>query len=109
MAKQFVKSKPAPNKVVVLRKLGCPYYHKAVDLLNELCLRSCCMGYMDLTVQGDADEIQNYFQQTMGTRTVFHIFIGEKCIGSYTDLESLYRNGELKYILEKIGLNEEQR
>uniref|UniRef100_A0A8D0DK50 Glutaredoxin-1 n=1 Tax=Salvator merianae TaxID=96440 RepID=A0A8D0DK50_SALMN len=103
MAEQFVKSKLAPNKVVVFGKPGCPYCHKAMDLLNELRLKPGHMEYVDLTARSDTNEIQNYFQQTTGARTVPRIFIGEKCIGGYTDLESLYRSGELKSMLEKIG------
>ncbi|XP_044301789.1 glutaredoxin-1 [Varanus komodoensis] len=103
MAEQFVKSKIAPNKVVVFGKRTCPFCHKAVDCLEELGLKPGHFEYVDISSRKDMEEIQSYFQKTTGARTVPRIFIGETCIGGFTDLDALKRSGELESMLRKIG------
>uniref|UniRef100_A0A8D2JIS6 Glutaredoxin-1 n=1 Tax=Varanus komodoensis TaxID=61221 RepID=A0A8D2JIS6_VARKO len=70
MAEQFVKSKIAPNKVVVFGKRTCPFCHKAVDCLEELGLKPGHFEYVDISSRKDMEEIQSYFQKTTGARTL---------------------------------------
>ncbi|XP_028605042.2 glutaredoxin-1 [Podarcis muralis] len=103
MAQQFVNSKLKADKVVVFGKSSCPYCHDAVKLLEGLHLKPGHFEYVDLTTRSDMSAIQDYLLEITGARTVPRVFIGEKCIGGFTDLDNLYRSGELKSILQKIG------
>ncbi|XP_070592437.1 glutaredoxin-1 [Erythrolamprus reginae] len=104
MAQQFVASHIASDKVVVFGKRSCPYCQKAVDLLKQLNLKPGSMEYIDITNQKNMDDIQDYLMQLTGARTVPRIFIGETCIGGFTDLDALNNSGELAVALKKIGV-----
>ncbi|KAJ7335756.1 hypothetical protein JRQ81_013697 [Phrynocephalus forsythii] len=103
MAQQFVRSHIAPDKVVVFGKTGCPYCHKAVDYLEGLGLKSGHLEYVNLSGESNVEEIQQYLLQLTGARTVPRIFIGETCIGGFSDLEALGRSGQLEPLLRRIG------
>nr|XP_060617792.1 glutaredoxin-1 [Anolis sagrei ordinatus] len=103
MAQQFVMSRLAPNKVVIFGKTGCPYCHKACDLLESLHLKPGHLEYIDLSNRSDTSDIQDYLFQVTGARTVPRVFIGDTCIGGFTDLEGLNKSGELEPLLKKIG------
>ncbi|XP_061478634.1 glutaredoxin-1 [Rhineura floridana] len=103
MAQQFVNSKLAPNKVVVFAKKTCPYCRKAIELLEELNLKPGHLEIVDLATQRDMAAIQDYLLEITGARTVPRVFIGEKCIGGFSELDALHRSGKLKPTLEKIG------
>nr|XP_020648895.1 glutaredoxin-1 [Pogona vitticeps] len=100
---QFVKSHTAPDKVVVFGKKSCPYCHKAVELLEEFQLKPGHFEYVDLSRESNVEEIQQYFMQLTGARTVPRIFVGETCIGGFTELEALKRSGKLEPMLKRIG------
>ncbi|XP_042303987.1 glutaredoxin-1 [Sceloporus undulatus] len=103
MAQQFVNSKLAPDKVVIFGKSSCPFCHRALDLLEELNLKSGHLEYIDLSKRSDMADIQDYLLEITGARTVPRIFIGYTCIGGFTDLDALKRSGELESLLKKIG------
>ncbi|XP_007430988.1 glutaredoxin-1 [Python bivittatus] len=103
MAQQFVVSHIASNKVVVFGKNNCPFCHHALDLLENFNFKPGHLEYIDLTSQRDMDAIQDYLMQLTGTRTVPRIFIGETCIGGFTDLDALNRSGELFFMFKTIG------
>ncbi|XP_063151474.1 glutaredoxin-1 [Candoia aspera] len=103
MAQQFVASHIASNKVVVFGKNSCPFCRKGLDLLKRINLKPGHLEYIELTSQSDMDAIQDYLMQLTGARTVPRIFIGEMCIGGFTDLDALNRSGELSLMLKKIG------
>ncbi|XP_034296602.1 glutaredoxin-1 [Pantherophis guttatus] len=103
MAQQFVDSHIAPDKVVVFGKNSCPFCKSALDLLKQINIKPGHLEYIDLARQKNMDAIQDYLMQLTGARTVPRIFIGETCIGGFTDLEALNNSGELSVMLKKIG------
>ncbi|XP_013913212.1 PREDICTED: glutaredoxin-1 [Thamnophis sirtalis] len=103
MAEQFVASHIASDTVVVFGKKSCPFCQRALDLLKQINIKSGHFKYIDLTSQKNMDDIQDYLMQLTGARTVPRIFIGETCIGGFTDLDALNNSGELSVMLQKIG------
>uniref|UniRef100_A0A0B8RRK1 Glutaredoxin-1 n=1 Tax=Philothamnus irregularis TaxID=1899461 RepID=A0A0B8RRK1_9SAUR len=103
MAEQFVASHIASDKVVVFGKNSCPFCKRALDLLKQINIKPGHLEYIELTSQKNMDAIQDYLKQLTGARTVPRIFIGETCIGGFTDLDALNDSGELSVMLKKIG------
>ncbi|XP_067425075.1 glutaredoxin-1 [Emydura macquarii macquarii] len=102
MSREFVKSKIRSDKVAVFIKPTCPYCQSAVSLLNKYSFKKGHLEFIDITTQ-DMGSIQDYFQQTTGARTVPRVYIGEVCIGGYSDLAALEEQGELAQKLKQIG------
>ncbi|NXC46788.1 GLRX1 protein, partial [Penelope pileata] len=98
MVDSFVKSKLRDDKVTLFIKGSCPYCRNAVALLKEFNFRPGCLEVVDITGR---DDIQDYFQQTTGQRTVPRVFIGKTCIGGFSDLRALQE--QLPTMLRQIG------
>ncbi|CAM5145671.1 unnamed protein product [Natator depressus] len=103
MTQEFVQSKIKPDKVAVFIKPTCPYCRNAIKLLNKYSFKKGHLELIDITTQDDMDGIQDYFQQTTGARTVPRVYIGEVCIGGYSDLVALEEQGKLSQKLTQIG------
>ncbi|XP_025939286.1 glutaredoxin-1 [Apteryx rowi] len=97
MADWFVKNRIRNDKVTVFMKPTCPYCRNAMGILREFNFRPGCLESFDIT---GMDDVQDYFQQTTGQRTVPLVFIGKTCIGGFSDLQNLY--GQLPVILRQI-------
>ncbi|NXL93262.1 GLRX1 protein, partial [Alectura lathami] len=98
MVDSFVKSKIRDDKVTLFIKAACPYCRKAVALLEEFNFLPGCLEVVDIT---GMEDVQDYFQQTTGQRTVPRVFIGRSCIGGFSDLQNLYQ--QLSTKLRQIG------
>ncbi|NXJ05633.1 GLRX1 protein, partial [Odontophorus gujanensis] len=98
MVDSFVKSKLRDNKVTLFVKGSCPYCRNAVALLKEFDFLPGCLEVVDIT---GMDDVQDYFQQTTGQRTVPRVFIGNTCIGGFSDLQKMQQ--ELPTKLRQIG------
>uniref|UniRef100_A0A8D0G872 Glutaredoxin-1 n=1 Tax=Sphenodon punctatus TaxID=8508 RepID=A0A8D0G872_SPHPU len=103
MAQQFVNSKIKSDKVTVFGKPACPYCRMALELLSKYPFKDEHLEFIDITSRSDMESIQKYFQQATGARTVPRVYIGETCIGGYTELEALHKKGELSPRLQQIG------
>uniref|UniRef100_A0A452HAL6 Glutaredoxin-1 n=1 Tax=Gopherus agassizii TaxID=38772 RepID=A0A452HAL6_9SAUR len=103
MTQKFVQSKIKSDKVAVFIKPTCPYCQKAVKLLKKYPFKKDHLEFIDITTEDDMDGIQDYFQQTTGARTVPRVYIGEVCIGGYSDLAALEEQGKLSRKLKEIG------
>ncbi|XP_019387945.1 PREDICTED: glutaredoxin-1 [Crocodylus porosus] len=103
MSQQFVKSKLGANKVAVFIKPTCPYCQGAVELLKKYAFKPGHLEFIDLTARNDMSSIQDYFLQSTGARTVPRVYIGEVCIGGFSDLDALDKNGELVPKLKQLG------
>ncbi|KAK7143253.1 hypothetical protein R3I93_014418 [Phoxinus phoxinus] len=100
---EFVKAQIKGDKVVVFLKPSCPYCVLAKDVLSKYKFKGGQLELIDISGRSDMGSIQDYLQQITGARTVPRVFIGEKCIGGGSDVESLDRSGELKGMLQAIG------
>ncbi|XP_036135579.1 glutaredoxin-1 [Molossus molossus] len=100
---EFVNSNIQPGKVVVFIKPTCPYCRQTKDFLSQLSFKPGALIFVDITATGDTERIQDYLQQITGARTVPRVFIGQECIGGYTDLMNMHQRGELLMRLRQIG------
>lgn len=82
-----------PADVVVYLKPWCPYCIAARGLLDK---KGVAYEVIDLTREPDRrDEMESKSQRS----TVPQIFIGERHIGGFDDLDALERRGELDALL----------
>ncbi|XP_029428840.1 glutaredoxin-1 [Rhinatrema bivittatum] len=103
MAQHFVVSKIKADKVCVFLKPTCSYCVSAKGILTKYGFKPGHLEFVDISGMELMDNIQDYFLQTTGERTVPRVYIGEKCIGGCSDLTSLYDNGKLEVMLQSIG------
>jgi glutaredoxin 3 len=73
----------------------CPYCDRAKALL-----RARSVPYEEIHVAWDDAEAWKAMSARSGMRTVPQIFVGEKCIGGYTDLAALDQSGEFQKLLQ---------
>lgn len=85
------------NKIEIYTTALCPFCVKAKKLLQMLKL-----NYTEHNVENSfdemCDEIGKRFNRSIST--VPQIIINDKYIGGYTDLEALYKSGELENYLK---------
>jgi len=101
MAEQVVQKALQSSKIVVFSKTYCGYCSSVKQLFTKL---GVPFSVIELNKRGDGGEIQNYLTKITGGTTVPRVFIEGKFIGGCDDTTDLHRNGELKPMLEKVGL-----
>ena len=77
------------NSVIVLTSPTCSYCHAAKNLLQQQGI-----NYQEVDLLSDGEQAQQLLLQS-GQRTVPQIFINEKPIGGFTELNQLIVNKEL--------------
>lgn len=77
------------KKVIVYSKDYCPYCTRAKALLQQK-----SVAFEEINIEGKTEVAEKLFAQT-GFRTVPQIFIGDECIGGFTDLAELEQKGLL--------------
>jgi glutaredoxin 3 len=80
-------------KVVIYTKDNCAYCTAAKTLLGEK-----GAPYSEVNLQTKPDELAALKAKT-GLRTVPQIFIGEKLVGGFSELQKLEQQGELDALL----------
>ncbi|NUM88218.1 MAG: glutaredoxin 3 [Bdellovibrionales bacterium] len=82
------------KKITIYTADNCPYCTRAKALLQQkgVTFEEIRMSWGDEKAWADA-------QARSGMKTVPQIFIGEKCVGGYTDLAALEEKGELDALL----------
>lgn len=75
--------------VQIYTKDYCPYCVKAKALLNSLNIE-----YTETDISNTPEIIEELSQKS-GFRTVPQIFVGDKCLGGFTDIEKLNEEGKL--------------
>lgn len=80
-------------KVVIYTKDDCPYCVAAKNLLKQK-----SVAFEEVNLQTKPQELMELKQRT-GLRTVPQIFISEKLVGGFTDLQKLDREGKLDAML----------
>lgn len=80
--------------ITVYTKNYCPYCVQAKELLNSL---GVAYEEMDIT---DHPEMIEELVQKSGLRTVPQIFVGEKCLGGFSDIAKMQEEGLL---LDALG------
>ncbi|MBL4693770.1 glutathione S-transferase N-terminal domain-containing protein [Candidatus Gracilibacteria bacterium] len=80
--------------VDIYTKNYCPFCHKALALLEELKVE---FKNHDIT---DTPEVMEELSKKSGFKTVPQVFVGEKCLGGYSDIAALHEKGELLPLLK---------
>ena len=103
MAQAFVNSNIQSGKVVVFIKPTCPYGRGTQKLPSQLPFKQGHLEFVNITANGNTNEIQDYLQQLTGARMVPRVFIGKDCIGGSTNLVNMHQRGELLTRVKQIG------
>lgn len=80
--------------IVIYTKDYCPYCVRAKSLLTQK-----KQTFTEIDVTHDADKLQEMLGKANGQRTVPQIFIGEKHIGGFDNLNALNQEGKLDELL----------
>jgi glutaredoxin 3 len=80
-------------KVQVYTKKNCAYCVRAKALLQKK-----GVAYEEIDVEND-DARRAWLIEATGQRTVPQIFVGDRSLGGFTDVEALDRQGQLDPIL----------
>lgn len=75
--------------ITVYTKDYCPYCTQAKALLDSLGQK-----YTEVDVTNDQDKLIEISQKS-GLQTVPQIFVGEKCLGGFSDIDALHKEGKL--------------
>ena len=79
--------------VKLYTKKNCPYCVRAKALLTKK-----KVPFEEIDVEND-DALRTWLVEATGQRTVPQIFVGDRSLGGYTDVEALDQRGELDPIL----------
>lgn len=83
-----------PPKVEIYTQFGCPYCHRAVELL-----RRKSIDFIEYDVTMDRAKRTEMVERRPGARTVPQIFIDNEGIGGFDDMAALDRSGKLDPML----------
>lgn len=75
--------------IQIYTKNYCPYCHKAIALLDSL-----DVDYKNIDIT-DTPEVIDELSKKSGFRTVPQVFVDEKCLGGFSDIEALHQEGKL--------------
>lgn len=76
--------------VTVYTATPCPYCSRAKDLLKRR-----GVAFKEIQISWDDEAAWEAARKRSGMRTVPQIFVGEECLGGYTELAALDQSGEL--------------
>ncbi|MCC8417571.1 MAG: glutaredoxin 3 [Rickettsia endosymbiont of Bryobia graminum] len=86
--------------VIIYTLSTCPWCHKAKNLFDQK-----KVAYEEIIVDkmndAEKEKIREELLEKTGQKTFPQIFINNKSIGGYSDLENLNNSGELDKLLEK--------
>ena len=80
-------------KVTVYTKENCPFCVRAKRLLDAK-----GVAYQEVRVEG-RDDLRTWLAETSGQKTVPQVFVGDRPLGGFSDIDALDREGKLDPIL----------
>ena len=80
-------------RVTLYTKSSCPYCVRAKRLLERK-----GVAYDEVSVEG-RDDLRTWLAETTGQKTVPQVFVGDRPLGGFTDVDALDREGRLDPIL----------
>lgn len=83
--------------VTIYTKDYCPYCTQAKNLLKSLNIE-----FKEVDVTNDSEILMEIVQKSR-MRTVPQIFVGETCLGGYTDIAALHEEGKLIPKIEELS------
>ncbi len=91
------------GRVFIFSKSTCPYCDMAKDLFSNLGVK-----YSSVEVDKSKEfpiTFVNFLNDHAKIKTYPKIYIGEECIGGYTDTDKLFKNMKLFDKLKKEGIH----
>lgn len=86
------------RKVTVYTKQSCPYCVRAKALLTKK-----GVAFEEIGVEGN-DALRAWLVERSGQMTVPQVFVGERSLGGFSDLDALEREGRLDPLLrDEVG------
>ena len=82
------------KKVTIHTAPSCPYCIRAKDLLQRKGI-----SFEEVKLSWEDESAWKTLEARTGMKTVPQIFIGDRCIGGYTELAQLDAKGELAALL----------
>jgi glutaredoxin 3 len=83
----------SPPRVTVYSKESCPFCVRAKALLARK-----GVAFEEVRVEG-RDDLREWLVQATGQRTVPQVFVGDRPLGGFSDIDALDREGNLDPIL----------
>jgi glutaredoxin 3 len=83
----------ATRKVILYTKQNCPFCVRAKRLLEKK-----GVAFEEISVEGN-DDLRVWLVEKSGQMTVPQIFVGERSLGGFSDVDALDREGKLDPIL----------
>lgn len=83
------------NKIIIYSSEHCPYCTRAKDLL-----RSLNLAFEELRIDADPKLIQEMLNKTGGKKTIPQIFINDKHVGGFDNLQNIVEKDELESYLK---------
>jgi glutaredoxin 3 len=81
--------------IQIYTKNYCPYCTQAKSLLDSLDVK-----YEEIDITSTPETIEELVAKS-GLRTVPQIFVGDKCLGGYSDIAKLHEEGKLVDLLKE--------
>ena len=81
--------------ITLYTKDYCPFCVQAKTLLSSLGI-----PFTEVDITDDPDTMMSIAKKS-GMRTVPQVFLGDECLGWYTDIAELHQKGEL---LSRVGM-----
>jgi len=78
------------KKITLYTKDYCPYCRSAKRLLSDLGAK-----YEEIDITDTPEKIQELVKKS-GLMTVPQIFVGDKCLGGFEDIERMHEEGKLR-------------
>jgi glutaredoxin 3 len=91
----------SPGKVFIFSKSYCPYCDDAKEMLKDL---EVDFGSIEMDNEKDNDFI-NILHNNSGFKTYPKIYIGNKCIGGFSDMNKLFNNNKLFTLFKEEGIS----
>lgn len=84
-------------RVQIYSKKSCPFCVRAKALLDRKGI-----AYEEIDAEHD-DALRTWLVEKTGQRTVPQIFVGDRSLGGFSDIDALEREGKLDAILRGEG------
>lgn len=94
-----------PKKVVMFALSYCPYCLKAFQLLNNINIKPEVINVDRVASLKNDKEFRNILDKHSNKTTFPKIYVGNKCLGGYTDLYDLFTQNRLFEILKKENID----
>jgi len=96
----FVK----PKTVFIFSKSYCPYCDKAKDLFASMGVEYKAIEVDQVPAIDKDTNFINGLHENSKSRTFPKVYIGEKCIGGFTDLKKLFDNMKIFTLFKNEGI-----